>query len=916
MCALLVVMLILGMGMVSISAPSLPKIFVDPPTYYGTVLGEIFTIDISIFNITNMGVFEFYFGYNTTLLDILDVVVGPFPPHPDLHTLDMNDTTGYVRMAVTCNPVNGSGTLATITFNATYAESASSTLDLYNTVFGDWIGDPISHEVEDGYYEFLTAPITVATDKPTYQPEENVTIHGNVTLPFEGLLALTVDNPDNLGLVLRTLQRGATPPPGDIEIIAFYPSDSQGNPYDNFTRGGMIFPYFTVYVKNNGTEWKTVLIAVNAYDGNMVPLLPVQSFKTLIAPSQVAVMIAGIYIPAWAHVGTGTAYASALTDYPKNGGTPYIPEKSTTFNIIDGGGGGGGTPETPGSGNISAAGNYSFTIKLPPNATTGGYRVYAGFSSPGYHVASSTVFGVNTIIVPDHYSTIQEAVDAATPTNNTILVLPGTYNENVNINVNINTSLTLVATDPSVTVINGSGTGSVVTIVSDNVEVSRFTIQNSGSSSTDSGILLQNSSGSTIQGNIITSSEYGINAHSSSNIFILDNTLSNNNHGIYLNYTTSSTLRKNNMISNNYNFAVLGDSLSDFTHVIDTTNTVEGNPIYYWINQIDRQVPANAGFIALVNSVRITLRDLDLKKNVQGILFAFTDDSLIERVNTMNNEYGIYLVQSFGNTIVGSTISNNVVGIYMKNSNASVICHNNFTDNTNQVELHQSSNIWDDSAGKGNYWSNYTGADDGSNNRTIGDGVGDTDLPHLGVDWYPLMSPRILMHDIAITNVTHLLPRSDVTHAYPGWMITIIATIKNEGDFTETSFPITAYYDGIPAKTKIVSELAPQKEAIIDLIWDTTGISPGNYTLNATVDSVPGETAPDQADNTLVDGTVKFNRLGDINSDGNVNVLDVKLVKLAYSGLIELPPADINGDGDIDILDVKRVKLAYSGLIG
>jgi len=50
---------------------------------------------------------------------------------------------------------------------------------------------------------------------------------------------------------------------------------------------------------------------------------------------------------------------------------------------------------------------------------------------------------------------------------------------------------------------------------------------------------------------------------------------------------------------------------------------------------------------------------------------------------------------------------------------------------------------------------------------------------------------------------------------------------------------------------------------------------------------------------------------GDVNCDGTVNILDVKLVKLAYSGLIERPSADVNGDGKVDILDVKLVKSNY-----
>jgi len=892
-------MLIIGMSMASISASPLPKLFVDPPTYHAAQLGEIFTINITIFNVTSLGVFEFYLGYDTTLLDALDAVVGPFPPDP-YPVVDINDPQGYIWISVECAPTQGNGTLAIITFNATYAGSASCTLDLYDTVIGDWKGDYVPHDVEDGYYEFVTRAITVATDKPLYLPGENVEIHGNLTLPYEGLVSIAVNNPDNYGLVMRTLQMG-TAPPGDINITELYPSDGYGYPKYNFRRG-MDHAYFTVAARNSGTEWKTVVLTVNAYDGNMVPLLPVQSFKVSIAPGWATGFIAGIWVSEWAYIGTGMVYASALTDYPKYDGAPYCPEKSATFGIIAGAGGGAGAPETQGSGTNSTPQNYSLTFKLPPNAKTGIYRVYANFFCPGHFARSNTAFGIHIICVPIHYPTIQGAINAATTTNNSILVQRGTYNENLN----INKPLTLIGADSSNTIINGSGTGNVVTITANNVEVTSFTIQNSGSS----GILLQGSSGNTIQDNIITSNDYGINVQSSNNNFILENKLSNNNYGIYLNHSTTNTLTKNKIAYNKYNFGVSGDSLSDFTHNIDTSNTVGKNTLYYWINKTDDEIPADAGFVAIINSERITVKALDLTKNVQGVLFAFTNDSLIERVNTRSNEYGIYLFKSFGNTIAGGTTSNNVVGIYMKNSNTNKICHKNFIDNTNQVELYQSpTNTWNDGAGKGNHWSDYTGEDQN------GDGVGDTLLPHQGVDMYPLINPWTSMHDIAITTVTHLLPRSDVDHAYPGWKITITATIKNEGDFTETNFPITAYYDGNPVKTKTVSELNPIKEAAITFTWDTTGISNGTYTIKATVGAVPGETVPNQADNTLIDGTVKINRMGDVNSDDKVNILDVKLVKLAYSGIIQLPSADVNGDGVINILDVKLVKLAYSGII-
>ena len=56
-------------------------------------------------------------------------------------------------------------------------------------------------------------------------------------------------------------------------------------------------------------------------------------------------------------------------------------------------------------------------------------------------------------------------------------------------------------------------------------------------------------------------------------------------------------------------------------------------------------------------------------------------------------------------------------------------------------------------------------------------------------------------------------------------------------------------------------------------------------------------------------------RRTDINGDGVVNILDLKKVKLAYSGYIDEPRADVNCNGVVDILDVKKVELAMSGYI-
>lgn len=54
---------------------------------------------------------------------------------------------------------------------------------------------------------------------------------------------------------------------------------------------------------------------------------------------------------------------------------------------------------------------------------------------------------------------------------------------------------------------------------------------------------------------------------------------------------------------------------------------------------------------------------------------------------------------------------------------------------------------------------------------------------------------------------------------------------------------------------------------------------------------------------------------GDVNGDGECNILDLKRVKLTYSGLIDDPNADVDNNGEVNILDVKKMKLIYSGIL-
>jgi len=255
----------------------------------------------------------------------------------------------------------------------------------------------------------------------------------------------------------------------------------------------------------------------------------------------------------------------------------------------------------------------------------------------------------------------------------------------------------------------------------------------------------------------------GIYLYSSSNNTLLNNTANSNSwHGICLSYSGSNTLASNTMSGNSHNFGVYGWSLSHYIQNIDMSNTADGKPIYYWVDQQDKQIAGDAGFVGVVNSTNITVRDVTLTNNVQGVLFAYTDNSRIGNVNASDNRNGIYLYRSSNNTLADNTASKNYnYGIYLlsfssnntllnnsvsNNRYSSGIClyhsdnntiyHNNLIDNT-QNARDTGANQWD-AGSEGNYWSDYNGTD------SDGDGIGDTPYPIPGgssVDRYPLMQP-------------------------------------------------------------------------------------------------------------------------------------------------------------------------------
>jgi len=313
--------------------------------------------------------------------------------------------------------------------------------------------------------------------------------------------------------------------------------------------------------------------------------------------------------------------------------------------------------------------------------------------------------------VPEDYPTIQKAINAAYP-GDTILVAKGTYAEYVL----VNKSVILQGTNRESKIVGTSTPSRVIDVKVSNVKIFGFTVQ--GPTANYKGIYVEPPLGGKIN-----------------NVNVTDNNLIGNNVGVLLSFSTNCFITNNNFDSNYY-----GVRLFESDQNTVSNNLVNGST-YYGINLYSHSDDNKI----LRNTVA---------KGRYAVLIEWSDRNLLE-LNTisLNTEYGIRLSYPTGTLAKGNTVSNNKYGVYIWNCSGNQFYHNNFIDNTYQVQHYDAAltgNIWDTNIRprtEGNYWSDYTGLDNGvgvgrwGEPKIAGDDIGDTKTPHLGVDWYPLMHP-------------------------------------------------------------------------------------------------------------------------------------------------------------------------------
>lgn len=316
-------------------------------------------------------------------------------------------------------------------------------------------------------------------------------------------------------------------------------------------------------------------------------------------------------------------------------------------------------------------------------------------------VLSVTVMNVsasgNTLYVggsgDGNYSKIQDAIDNAN-NGDTVFVYDDSspYYENVI----VGKSIQLIGEDPTTTIIDGSGTGYVIEIMTDNVNINGFTVQYG---------------------------QVGIRLYDTDHNIISNNIILNHNVGIDIAWA-------------HYNL-IVDCSLTNCTYSGIALWTSSHHNIYQ---------NCNASYCSM--GFHVGWGHYNLVKNCKAWNCTYGIDldsccyARVENCDVWFNDVGI-LIYSFGtamyNTITDCNIYLNDIGIHAYDPNTPFSCggynkiyHNNLLSNTMQARDTQQSypNYWDDGyPSGGNYWDDYTGEDNyhGPNQDIPGpDGIGDT----------------------------------------------------------------------------------------------------------------------------------------------------------------------------------------------
>ncbi len=287
-----------------------------------------------------------------------------------------------------------------------------------------------------------------------------------------------------------------------------------------------------------------------------------------------------------------------------------------------------------------------------------------------------------------NYTTIQSAVDDAMP-GDTVYVYSGVYLENVI----LNKTMSLIGENRETTTINGNKweSGDVVSISADWVNVSGFTVTEGGHYyPPEAGIGLHYVQNCHIYNNNVSSNHFGMNLFWSDDNKIIKNNVSADD--IKLHNSNNNIVSNNTMVRGG--ILISGRYLEHWnTHTIDTSNTVDDKPVYYWKDMVGGTIPPGAGQVILANCSNVVVENQDVSNGNVGILLGFSANNTIANNTATFAGIGIRFFSSSNNTMTNNRLSSNFYGIFFSSSTNVILSANNISNNYYGVRFFYSGNV-------------------------------------------------------------------------------------------------------------------------------------------------------------------------------------------------------------------------------
>jgi parallel beta-helix repeat protein len=350
------------------------------------------------------------------------------------------------------------------------------------------------------------------------------------------------------------------------------------------------------------------------------------------------------------------------------------------------------------------------------------------------------------------YRYIQDAIDV-TEENDTVFVYDGRYQENIF----VNKSIRILGEDNKKTMIDGMNKGNTITLMDKGITISGFFVSNGSWGE---------------QVNALNWYYAGIRVIGSDNI-IEGNIISNNRLGIFGKQVTNLTIRNNRFINDGVTFYPYDIEeqqppllKNHFRHTI-IDNTVNGEPLLYYVDKNDIVISSGVGQLIAVNCTNLTLKNITVNHADFEVFLVFCSHCLIENstfafhdgaFSLLNSDYNIIrynkmshsfhgLLLDYGSTnnrIYGNHLTNNrYCGLMIEYfSNDNVITWNNFKENkkyANAFFYKSFRNRWER-----NYWDDWIGI-----GPKVIPGMILNSLRWWNFDWHAAGTP----HDVAIEKI-------------------------------------------------------------------------------------------------------------------------------------------------------------------